>query len=132
MSLDWPLGCPPEAHRSRALGACTRIFRHSAQPRKNTFPVERPSSQLRLPPIEGAVGGVGPCLCPSEEGWNGEGDGKRACSGAFTGIRRTRKGGAGRTRSAGRTRKGVLWRLAVVRGAAGASVEQREDVMYAV
>eukprot|EP00962_Isochrysis_galbana_P013216 scaffold3767_cov114-Isochrysis_galbana.AAC.15 len=35
---------------------------------------------------------------------------------------------AGRTRSAGRTRKGVLWRLAVVRGAAGASVEQR-DVM---
>eukprot|EP00962_Isochrysis_galbana_P055898 scaffold27710_cov140-Isochrysis_galbana.AAC.3 len=38
MSLDWPLGCPPEAHRSRAGP-------------ENTFPVERPSSQLRLPPI---------------------------------------------------------------------------------
>eukprot|EP00962_Isochrysis_galbana_P027493 scaffold8634_cov115-Isochrysis_galbana.AAC.1 len=47
MSLDWPLGCPPEAHRSRA-GYLHQNLRYSVQPRKH-LPSRTPIySQLRL------------------------------------------------------------------------------------
>eukprot|EP00962_Isochrysis_galbana_P032521 scaffold10698_cov112-Isochrysis_galbana.AAC.3 len=47
------MGCPPEAeaHRSRAGVPAPKSSDILRSP-KNTFPVERPSSQLRLPPIK--------------------------------------------------------------------------------
>eukprot|EP00962_Isochrysis_galbana_P032871 scaffold10887_cov109-Isochrysis_galbana.AAC.3 len=63
MSLDWPLGCPPEAHRSRAgyLHTCTytRIFRHPtfcaapktpSQSRTPIFPAEASPYSFQYPP----------------------------------------------------------------------------------